>query len=248
MTKRMVARARWVLVTLLALSFVLVVAACKKPVPTEQASLPIVTDDAKGLSFAYLNEKGDYRAVDTIAEVPNDARAFVRVYDTSRDPPEGSVFIADLTHKNGDGTYTVRVAPRDELDTRALERRKAVGPTIAMNGQSAPLGGDAGAQGGAASSAGPNGAAAMAPQVVIYGAEWCGACHQAAEYLTKRGIRFVEKDIEKDAGAEREMRAKLAKAGLPGGGIPVIDIGGNVMVGFLPSKVEMALKSLGEPI
>jgi glutaredoxin len=229
-----------------ALALIALLVACKKT-PSQgeaEAQVPIVKDDTKGLSFQYLNEKGDYRGVDTPAEVPNDARSFVRVYDSNRDPPEGSVFIADLTHKNGDGTYTVRVAPRDELDSRALEKRKAVGPTIAVNGQSAPLAGDAGAQGGAA----PSAAIAMAPQVIIYGAEWCGACHQAAEYLTKRGIRFVEKDIEKDSGAEREMRAKLAKAGLPGGGIPVIDVGGNVMVGFLPSKVEAALKRLGEPI
>jgi glutaredoxin len=228
----------------LALALVVTLVACRKPPPAIAAELPVVRDDTKGLSYTFVDQKGDYHVVDTPAEVPQDARAFVRVMDPSHDPPEGSVFVTDLTQKSGDGAYTVRVVTREELDALAVQRRKAIGPTIAMNGQTAAAGGDAGAAGAAGSA----GSVAMAPQVIIYGAEWCGACHQAAAYLTKKGVRFVEKDIEKDAGAEREMNAKLAKAGLAGGGIPVIDVGGKVMVGFLPAKVDAALARMGTPI
>jgi glutaredoxin len=79
------------------------------------------------------------------------------------------------------------------------------------------------------------------PLVIIYGAEWCGACHEAARYLKKKGIAFIEKDVEKDDGAAREMQQKLAKNGLRGGSIPIIDVRGKVMVGFSAEAIDSAL-------
>src|SRR6185436_10478278 len=60
--------------------------------------------------------------------------------------------------------------------------------------------------------------------VIIYGASWFGPCHQAQDYLKKKGVRFVMKDIDEDSSAQREMTIKLAKAGLRSTGIPVIDV------------------------
>ena len=60
-----------------------------------------------------------------------------------------------------------------------------------------------------------------------------------------KGIPFVEKDVEKDPGAAREMQQKLAKNGLHAGSIPVIDVRGKVMVGFNPQEVDSAL---GQPL
>jgi glutaredoxin len=77
--------------------------------------------------------------------------------------------------------------------------------------------------------------------VVIYGAEWCGACHDAARYLRRKGIPYVEKDIEKDPSAAHEMQTKLASRGLRAGSIPVIDVRGKVMVGFNPAEIDAAL-------
>ena len=50
------------------------------------------------------------------------------------------------------------------------------------------------------------------PPVIIYGAEWCGPCHQAAAYLRQRGIQFVEKDIVALQGHE-DRDPKLALQG-----------------------------------
>ncbi|MGH7297865.1 MAG: glutaredoxin family protein, partial [Polyangiaceae bacterium] len=72
-------------------------------------------------------------------------------------------------------------------------------------------------------------------------AEWCGACHDAARFLRSKGIPFVEKDVEKDPAASREMQQKLARNGLRAGSIPVIDVRGKVMVGFNASEVLGAL-------
>ena len=77
--------------------------------------------------------------------------------------------------------------------------------------------------------------------MVIYGAEWCGACHDAAKYLRHKGVAYVAQDIEKDQGAAREMQQKLAKNGLNAGSIPVIDVRGKVLVGFNPAEIDAAL-------
>ncbi|APS00824.1 hypothetical protein BCY86_01255 [Pajaroellobacter abortibovis] len=81
----------------------------------------------------------------------------------------------------------------------------------------------------------------MSPQVVIYGASWCEACHQAALYFRKKGIEPVEKNIEADEKAAQEMRAKLEKAGLHSSSIPVLEVRRVLFVGFNPEQVERIL-------
>ena len=77
--------------------------------------------------------------------------------------------------------------------------------------------------------------------MIIYGASWCGPCHQAAAYLKKKGVAFVEHDIEQDSSSRHEMQAKLAKAGMRGGSIPVLDVRGHILVGFDARAVDQAL-------
>lgn len=213
---------------------------CKKedpPIGADQgpgAGLPSVRADSTGLSFTFVDEKGNPHVVDTVSEVPGAQAQKVRVMDPAHAPPDEMMYLADLTRKNADGTYAVSLAPRADFERYIVERRKAVGPTLASN---AP-----GAQTGATTDGGVGAIRDNAePRVVIYGAEWCGACHEAAKWLTGRHVRFVEKDIEKDPGADREMRAKLARAGLSGGSIPVLDVGGKIMVGFSAPKLQAAL-------
>jgi glutaredoxin len=77
--------------------------------------------------------------------------------------------------------------------------------------------------------------------VVIYGAQWCPACGAAADYLERRGIPYVDKDVEHDDGAGAEMRATLATAGFgESDTVPVIDVRGTVTIGFFPCVVEAA--------
>jgi glutaredoxin len=210
----------------------------------EQAiSAPVVKDSTEGLLFAWIDDKGEFHIVEKTADVPIAGRDSVRVmdptnYDTSH--PD-RVFVGDLRVAGPDGSYPVRMTTRDELDAIALARRGKNGPTLASAAQPHPgsgegPGGSASAQGNAQ---GPSGT--VKPAVIIYGASWCGACHQAAAYLKKKGVPFVEKDVEEDANAAREMQSKLARAGKRGGSIPVLDVRGKVMVGFNPQEVELAL-------
>jgi glutaredoxin len=74
--------------------------------------------------------------------------------------------------------------------------------------------------------------------VTIYMASWCGACRAAASYLRARKVPFVEKDVEKDAGASAEMQRKAQEKGLSPRGVPVIDFRGEILLGFDQARLE----------
>jgi glutaredoxin len=77
--------------------------------------------------------------------------------------------------------------------------------------------------------------------VVIYGAQWCPACEATADYLARRQIPYVEKDVEHDNGADAQRRATLDAAGFgQSDTVPVIDVRGTITVGFFPCVVEAA--------
>jgi len=77
--------------------------------------------------------------------------------------------------------------------------------------------------------------------VVVYGASWCGACRQAEAYLRSRGVPFVEKDVERDPGAQAEMMQKATSQGLRPTGIPVIDVRGRILLGFDRGAIDRLL-------
>jgi glutaredoxin len=68
--------------------------------------------------------------------------------------------------------------------------------------------------------------------VIMYSASWCGVCRKASAFLNQNGIAFVEKDIEKDKKAGREYAEKLKRAGKASAGVPVFDVGGQIITGF----------------
>jgi len=62
--------------------------------------------------------------------------------------------------------------------------------------------------------------------IVLYSAEWCGACKKAKRYLSKRGIEYEERDIDQPRWAE-ELLDKTGRRA-----IPVIDVRGRILTGF----------------
>jgi len=78
-------------------------------------------------------------------------------------------------------------------------------------------------------------------KVVLYSTSWCGYCKKAREYFTRKGIPFVEKDIEKDQAAARELADKAMRAGVAPQGVPVIDVKGKLIMGFNVPAIEAAL-------
>jgi glutaredoxin len=232
-------------VAIAAVAFVLTVAACRRaPLHVgldAEAQLPVVRSESEGLLLTWIDDKGDFHVETRVADVPIMGRDAVRVVDPSKDDlVRGDVVtVVDLRETRSDGAYPVRTMARTEFEAIAVARREQAGPTFASAApqQPPPSAGSAGPP----SAAAPPKAAASRGVVVIYGAEWCGACHDAARYLRRKGIAYVEKDIENDPAAAKEMQQKLAKNGIRGGSIPVIDVRGKLMVGFNPGQLDAAL-------
>jgi len=76
-----------------------------------------------------------------------------------------------------------------------------------------------------------------APEIILYGAAWCGACRRAKQYLDSEGIDYVERDVDERRWAE-EMYAKAGR-----GGIPVFDVNGQILRGFSPQRLEQLIES-----
>jgi glutaredoxin len=63
------------------------------------------------------------------------------------------------------------------------------------------------------------------PLVVVYTTAWCKVCARTRSFLTRNGIRFDERDVERSPQAWREYKQYA------GEGVPLIVIGDDVMRG-----------------
>ena len=74
------------------------------------------------------------------------------------------------------------------------------------------------------------------PNITIYSATWCAFCHAAKDYLDSKGVKYTDKDIEQDPA---NAKAVVDISGQMG--IPVLDIDGQIIVGFDRPKIDAAL-------
>ncbi len=79
----------------------------------------------------------------------------------------------------------------------------------------------------------------MAELIKIYTTTVCPYCVKAKAFLKSKGFNFVEIDVNKDRKAAQEM-VKLSGQS----GVPVIEIGDVIIVGFDEEEIENALKNL----
>ena len=77
--------------------------------------------------------------------------------------------------------------------------------------------------------------------VIMYSTEWCPVCTKARVWLRTNGVSFEERDVDKSASARR---AQLSLN--PKGGVPTIDIDGEVMIGFGAEQLQQALRRAAE--
>jgi glutaredoxin-like YruB-family protein len=78
----------------------------------------------------------------------------------------------------------------------------------------------------------------MSDKILIYGAQWCAFCHTAMQYLDKLGVKYTYYDIDNDPSKGAEVIKKSGQTG-----IPVLDIGGEIIIGFDRPKIDAALKA-----
>lgn len=72
--------------------------------------------------------------------------------------------------------------------------------------------------------------------VTVYSAPWCGYCHAVKNYLNSKGVEYTEKDVDKDSSYAREAVEKSGQMG-----IPVVDIDGQIVVGFNRAAIDHLL-------
>ena len=74
------------------------------------------------------------------------------------------------------------------------------------------------------------------PRVIVFSTPTCTYCNMAKKYFREKGIKFKDVDISRDAAAARDMVRRSGQQG-----VPVIDIGGKIVVGFDRPKIEKYL-------
>jgi len=77
----------------------------------------------------------------------------------------------------------------------------------------------------------------MPAMIIVYSATWCAFCHAAKDYFDKIGVKYTDKDVEKDVAVAKEAVEKSGQMG-----IPVIDIDGTIIIGFDRPKIDAVLK------
>jgi glutaredoxin len=179
---------------------------------------PISITRQRSLVFTY-RQSGQFQTVSSMDKIPRVARGWVRVQDPQvRNVGSRFVYVADLRKANDKGVFPYQVLTRKQF----------------LKGRALPGDGDGmGSMGTAVAAVG---------KVVLYSRPGCGACDRVRAYLKQRGVQFEEKNIAADAGAAKELMAKAARKGFPTGVVPVIDVNGDIVVGFDVRKLESLLR------
>jgi glutaredoxin-like YruB-family protein len=74
------------------------------------------------------------------------------------------------------------------------------------------------------------------PRVIVFSTPTCSFCNMAKKYFREKGIRFKDVDVSRDPIAARDMVRRSGQQG-----VPVIDIGGKIVVGFDRVKINKFL-------
>jgi glutaredoxin 3 len=76
----------------------------------------------------------------------------------------------------------------------------------------------------------------MANKILVYSTPACPHCIQLKQFLAENKIDFVSYDVSVDHGKVDEMLDKSGQLG-----VPVIDIDGQIIIGFEKEKIKSAL-------
>lgn len=218
-------------------SILVVFGACEPETPPAPKTAPATKDDALPTSsvklgeqpavLTFAGEKGSFADGKALDEVPEASRGMVRVtVQGGEPPPAGHVWVANLKTPKPDGSFELKPVRRDRFEEYALGQ--GLSSKIELPDGLEP----------------PKQWRALEPgEVVVYKTSWCGVCKKLEGYLKRKNIPYVAKDIEKDQAAAAELAAKAKQAGIDASGVPVVDVGGQLMVGFDRARLEAMLKS-----
>ncbi len=76
----------------------------------------------------------------------------------------------------------------------------------------------------------------MSKKVFIYSTPTCPFCRKTKQFLQDNNIEFTDYDVSSDHAKAEEMVQKSGQMG-----VPVLDIEGEIVVGFDKEKIEKLL-------
>ncbi|MBN2804997.1 MAG: glutaredoxin family protein [Deltaproteobacteria bacterium] len=181
---------------------------------------PLISDNSKNILFSWFEDNQPKTATE-ITKIPETARKEVRVQDLSV-PPEkrdpSFIFIADLTKKNPDKSYFVKVYDRKKYEQKRHPRTKEKPSEDKENNIKIDL------------------------PVILYATKHCPHCKRARKWLLENNIPFKELDIEADQNAVARLEKLGLEQGVSTGGVPMFEINNRLIPGFDPAAVIKALK------
>ncbi len=78
----------------------------------------------------------------------------------------------------------------------------------------------------------------MIKKIKVYGVPGCPFCKRTKEFLKSKGLNFEDIDVAADHNLAKEMIKKSGQMS-----IPVIEIDGEIIIGFDKEKIETLLRS-----
>ncbi|MCA9690217.1 MAG: glutaredoxin family protein [Myxococcales bacterium] len=184
---------------------------------------PALRKDNERVILTFAGERGAFQDTSKIDDIPEEARGLVRVTLLDGPRPAGDgVWVANLRAPAEDGSYPLQTVARAMFEELAVGEGRSSAVTL-------PPGLE------------PPEKKPREADVIVYKTEWCGVCKKLIAYLDRKGVPYVAKDVEKDSGAAAELQAKAGEQGIKTGSVPVIDVRGELMVGFNRARLEQLL-------
>jgi glutaredoxin-like YruB-family protein len=73
-------------------------------------------------------------------------------------------------------------------------------------------------------------------KIIVYSTSTCPYCIRLKQFLSENGVTFENYDVSQDQQKAEEMVAKSGQMG-----VPVIDIDGEIIVGFDKERIKQIL-------
>ncbi len=74
------------------------------------------------------------------------------------------------------------------------------------------------------------------PRVIVFSTPTCSFCNAVKRYFREKKILFKDVDVSRDSAAARDMFRRSGQSG-----VPVVDIGGKIVIGFDRPKIDRYL-------
>ena len=74
------------------------------------------------------------------------------------------------------------------------------------------------------------------PRVIVFSTPTCTYCTAVKKYFREKKVQFKDVDVSRDMAAARDMVRRTGQ-----NGVPVVDIGGKLVIGFDRPRIDQYL-------